>query len=81
MQQDLEDPVKLEALLEIIQKDVKALRAGDHAARTRLVDRSAQLQRAVESPAERAFKMRFAAGFSTDTVLIPTSLSPLGFLL
>ena len=81
MQQDSEDPTKLEALLEIIQKDVKALKAGDHAARTRLVDRSAQLQRALERPAERTFKMRFAAGFSTDSILILTSLSPLGFLL
>ncbi|KAL9636173.1 MAG: hypothetical protein Q9164_002993, partial [Protoblastenia rupestris] len=62
MQQNSEDPTKLEALLEIIQKDLAALKAGDHAARTRLVDRSAQLQRAVETPAERTFKMRFAAG-------------------
>ena len=68
MEQDSEDPNKLEALLETIQKDVKALKAGDHAARTRLVDSSAQLQRAVESPAERTFKMRFAAGFSMDII-------------
>ncbi|KAL2056632.1 hypothetical protein ABVK25_003026 [Lepraria finkii] len=60
MQQDSDDPTKLESLLEIIQKDVKALKAGDLAARTRLVDRIAQLQRAVETPAERTFKMRFA---------------------
>jgi len=81
MQQDSEDPTELEALLEIIQKDLKALKAGDHAARTRLVDRSAQLQRAVETPAERTFKMRFAAGFSMDLVLNLTSLSHHGFLL
>lgn len=67
MQQDPDDPTHLEALLEIIQKDVKALKAGDPAARTRLVSRSAQLQRAVETPAERTFKMRFAAGFSLDS--------------
>ena len=66
MQQDSEDSSKLEALLENIQKDVKALKAGDHAARTRLVDSSAQLQRAIETPAERTFKMRFAAGFSME---------------
>lgn len=64
MQQDPDDPTHLEALVEIIQNDVKALEAGDPAARTRLVGRSAQLQRAVETPAERTFKMRFAAGFS-----------------
>ncbi len=68
MQQNPEDPTRLEALIETIQRDVKALKAGDPAARTRLVDRSAQLQRAVETPAERTFKMRFAAGFSLDFI-------------
>jgi hypothetical protein len=68
MQQNPEDPTRLEALIENIQRDVKALKAGDPAARTRLVDRSAQLQRAVETPAERTFKMRFAAGFSLDFI-------------
>lgn len=78
MQQDSDDPTKLESLLEIIQKDVKALKAGDLAARARLVDRSAQLQRAVETPAERTFKMRFAARFSLDFILIDSNfaLSP-----
>ncbi len=77
MEQYSEDPTKLEALLEIIQEDLKAFKAGDHAARTRLVDRSAQLQRAVETPAEKTFKMRFAAGFSIDFILNITSLSHL----
>jgi len=63
MQPDQKDSTQLEALLETIQKDVNALKAGDPTARTRLVDSSAQLQRAVETPAERTFKMRFAASF------------------
>jgi hypothetical protein len=64
MQQNPADSNELETLVEIIQKDVEALRAGDYTAQTRLVDRSAQLQRAVETPAEKTFKMRFAARLS-----------------
>ena len=61
MQQNGINLDKLETLLDIIQKDFKALKAGDHAARARLVDETTQLQRAIETPAERTFKMRFGA--------------------
>lgn len=62
MQQN--DLSKLDVLIRSIQHDVRELNAGDPAARTRLVEKSAQLQRVVESPAERTFKMRFAASIS-----------------
>ncbi len=73
MQPDQKDSTQLEALVETIQKDVSALKAGDPTARTRLVDSSAQLQRAVETPAERTFKMRFAASFLFRTLFEPIS--------
>lgn len=67
MQQDDCDPNKLESVLESIQNDARALKTGDATARSRLVNSSAQLQRLVETPAEKTFKMRFAVLFSIET--------------
>ena len=44
MQQDAHNLNRLKALIDCNQKDVKAIKVGDQAARSRLVDRSAELQ-------------------------------------
>lgn len=62
MQQEPEDTKKLEALLESIREDVEALKAGGHGAHKRLLEKSAQFQFAVETPAETTFRMRFSVG-------------------
>ena len=60
MQQKLEDTQRLEALLEKIQGDVEALKAGDQGAHKRLLEKSSQFQLAVESPADTTMRMRFS---------------------
>jgi len=62
MQQEPEGTNKLESLLESIREDVEAERAGSHGAHKRLLEKSAQFQLALETPADTTMRMRFAAG-------------------